>query len=524
MTEELEKLRDYLLTKKPALSRLEGVVNDIIIKNRNDRELLVKLCIRTGILQSFIKESSFDPLFISSCKKKLIEEFFFGESAVEKAIAYCKFLVDKDKKVELIPYRKGSKWGFCTPDKKILIDCEFDIAFRFSDGLARVKRNGKWGFIDLNGNIKIALDYDNAQSFREGLAAVIKFGRDWSFIDQNGNSIFSDFDYLNDFYDGLAPVGKSLICYIDSNGNSIIKDSLNELAPDGGYIEIRRIYGFIDRNGSFIIPCIYEYNDYNSKEIYREETEGEIEVTEPGFKFSEGCVRLKKNDKYGFADTNGKIIAPFIFDEADDFSEGLAEVGIISPNNQADIRSGYIDISGAYVIPLKYQYEHQKVWGYRRQSQFCEDMALVTSMSKLGYGIGQKEFFINKNDEAIIESGSYKLCTGFSEGLAVVSKEYGEYIFQKGRDTKYGFIDKNGNLAIEFRFDRAQSFSDGLAAVRMNGKYGFIDNLGEIIIDCKYSNDFRRSKFINGLLFVHGEPWKPGKGYINKKGVEFWED
>jgi len=24
---------------------------------------------------------------------------------------------------QLIPYRKGDKWGFCTPDKKVVIDC-----------------------------------------------------------------------------------------------------------------------------------------------------------------------------------------------------------------------------------------------------------------------------------------------------------------------------------------------------------------------------------------------------------------
>jgi hypothetical protein len=29
---------------------------------------------------------------------------------------------------ELIPYRKGDKWGFCTPDKKIVISPKYDDA------------------------------------------------------------------------------------------------------------------------------------------------------------------------------------------------------------------------------------------------------------------------------------------------------------------------------------------------------------------------------------------------------------
>ena len=500
MTEELEKLRDYLRTKKPALSRLEGVVNDIIIKNRNDRELLVKLCIRTGILQSFIKESSRDPIFLNSCKKKLIEEFFFGESAVEKAIAYCKFLTGEETETELIPYRKSNKWGYCTSDKKIVIDCEFDMVFKFTEGFGRVRKNNLYGFIDMKGNFLTDIKYKVVSEFKEGFAGLTEDYDKYNFINKQGQIVFGlkGFEDIQNFHNGYAGVVKN--------------DKL----------------GFINLCGDLVIPPIYDQiwlglPDRFYKEIY--DGDGAFFYSNMS-NFKEGCVRLEKNGKYGFTDTTGKIIAPFIFDEADDFSEGLAEVGIITPTNGADIRSGYIDKSGTYVIPLKYQYENKKIWGYSRQSQFSEGKALVTSMSKSGYGFGRKEFFINKNDESIIESDSYEFCSGFSEGLAVVGKKYFEYIdnFIKGSETKFGYIDTNGNLAIEFRFDEARSFSDGLAAVKLNGKYGFIDNLGEIIIDCIYSDDLRRSKFINGLLFVPTDPWKPGKGYINKKGIEFWED
>jgi len=40
---------------------------------------------------------------------------------------------------QLIPYRKGDKWGFCTPDKKIVIASKYDDGTRFFDeGLAWV--------------------------------------------------------------------------------------------------------------------------------------------------------------------------------------------------------------------------------------------------------------------------------------------------------------------------------------------------------------------------------------------------
>jgi len=104
MTEELEKLRDYLQAEKPQPDQLEGIISDIVLKDRADRDLLIKLCIRTGVLQSFMQESKQDILFINRCKQKLTDEYFFSEAAAEKAINYCKYLTktsilsDKDRK------------------------------------------------------------------------------------------------------------------------------------------------------------------------------------------------------------------------------------------------------------------------------------------------------------------------------------------------------------------------------------------------------------------------------------------
>jgi hypothetical protein len=42
--------------------------------------------------------------------------------------------------------------------------------------------------------------------------------------------------------------------------------------------------------------------------------------------FSEGLGRVQKNGKYGFINTKGQIIAPFIYDFATDFIAGMAFV------------------------------------------------------------------------------------------------------------------------------------------------------------------------------------------------------
>ena len=66
--------------------------------------------------------------------------------------------------------------------------------------------------------------------------------------------------------------------------------------------------------------------------------------------------------------------------------------------------------------------------------------------------------------------------TGFGDGLGPVQI-----------DGKWGFIDEQGRLVIEPRFDQADSFSDGLAGVAVGNLWGYIDKHGRYIVQPKYS-------------------------------------
>ena len=79
---------------------------------------------------------------------------------------------------------------------------------------------------------------------------------------------------------------------------------------------------------------------------------------------------------------------------------------------------------------------------------------------------------------------------------------------------KYGFIDHDGNLAINAIFDFADDeFAEDLCAVKMAGKWGFINRDGDIVIDPRYE---KAERFSDGLALVKngsGE-W----GFINHFG------
>ena len=59
----------------------------------------------------------------------------------------------------------------------------------------------------------------------------------------------------------------------------------------------------------------------------------------------------------------------------------------------------------------------------------------------------------------------------FSNGLSAVQK-----------DGKWGFIDKQGNTIIDFKYNSCSNFSEGLAQVNINNKIGYINENGKVII------------------------------------------
>ena len=161
---------------------------------------------------------------------------------------------------------------------------------------------------------------------------------------------------------------------------------------------------------------------------------------------------VKQGNKWGYIDKTGRLIIPFKFDAADDFSEGLAAVEIKE-------KTGYIDKTGKFVIPPRF------LSGF----PFSSGMALVVirrfekdklHMNQLGY-IDRSGKLVIQRQEALDSKSLHVTYQElfFSEGLVRVEQ-----------NDKVGFIDKAGRQVIPPRYDDAQPFSEGLAAVKIAGQ------------------------------------------------------
>jgi len=95
--------------------------------------------------------------------------------------------------------------------------------------------------------------------------------------------------------------------------------------------------------------------------------------------------------------------------------------------------------------------------------------------------------------------------------------------YRKG--DKWGFCDRNKRMVIDYNYDEAEPFIEGLAKIGQNGKYGYIDKTGKEIALCKYDDtemfcDGLSRVFIGQIDYTYGISKYGIWGYIDKTGKE----
>ena len=86
--------------------------------------------------------------------------------------------------------KKDGKYGYIDTTGKVVIPCQYDDAWSFSEGLARVWKGEKTGFVDKNGKEVIPCEYDEAAyGYGEGYFALIK-DEYLTILDKNLNRVF----------------------------------------------------------------------------------------------------------------------------------------------------------------------------------------------------------------------------------------------------------------------------------------------------------------------------------------------
>lgn len=290
--------------------------------------------------------------------------------------------------------------------------------------------------------------------------------------------------------------------------------------------------------------------------------------------FSEGMAAVKqtvvvnsangdyKDEKWGFIDSDGKVIIQPQYISVGDYHEGLVWCLNINERTVIVDKSGKIVLDGNTLINDRYKqlgienkYNNdygsatncsQGIIGFKYWSvdyidyydikgkfiagatgleeewygwPFSDDLACVQ------FGYMGKAGFIDKSGKiTYINSGKEGDIRPFNQGLALAAV-YEDQKLSNGKVqkvTRWGVIDKAGKYVIKPQFesfyvndlDICQALYDGFATVKKDGKWGVVDKSGSIIVKPSY---FFLSCFNNGYAIYQAN--QSGKyGVIDKTG------
>lgn len=269
------------------------------------------------------------------------------------------------------------------------------------------------------------------------------------------------YDKLYDFHEGLAKVCKNdKYGFIDKLGYEIIPciyDEARDFDLGVSIVEKGEKTGVINKYGKMVIPC--KYDNINS--------------------FGKDSLAVAfLNEKSGFIDLEGNIVIPFNYDYCDNFSEGLAAVC-------QDGLYGFINKKGELIIPCQYT-------GIYNGYGFCDGLVGVSIDGGIDGALDDKWGYIDKTGKIVIPFQEGLTGTPFSSGLSMrqragVTSSFYQYVFSLIREM--AFINQKGELVSEY-FDvrDIEGFRNGYCVVKdISGWYGLINTRGEFVIPCKYS-------------------------------------
>ena len=351
-----------------------------------------------------------------------------GVNALGEAVKDCLGL---ERKVmlnrSLYVIRKDSLSGYMDKTGKEVIPCQYDMAYNFHEGLARVEKDGRVGFIDKTGEMVIDLGRDyEAYDVSEGMIRIRdKDDKSYGFMNTSGKWVITpEFDDASDFEDGLAWTDKGFVnprgCFVSLG---LVADAMaGKNSFSEGLLPVKFLrfgYGYVNKAGRIVIQPKFSH----------------------ARAFREGFAIVKKDDKYSFIDKSGKEISDYVFYDVRSFHEGVAAV---AKKENGKTFWGYINTKGQGV----------KVGGSLNVLLLC--------------GLGSSE-----------EYRKFNKVGDFHDGMAVVRF-----------NGKFGYLERKDNGSISMndlpKYDMTYDFYEGLGKVELDGKYGYIDKDGNVVGEIKY--------------------------------------
>ena len=425
----------------------------------------------------------------------------------------------------LLTYKQDEKVGLINLEGEVIAEPIYESieGLPYKEGEVLVKKDGKYGVINNKGNDLVKTEYDqvtvdNYTTEENGyknagyiVSNTTDDGYRYGYVNVNGN-VLLETEYtevsriinIKDDDNIYLIVARNGQYGLVKNQESIIRNEYQSISYNSESntltLEKTKKYGVANLNGEVIIPVEFAQIDSTGKYIYATNVDGNIDVyQEDGNPVQiDGNVYILETQNenyqikidntegtiYSILDKEGKQITTqnyayinYLYDNYFIVSITGGKVGVINDKEEPVIEIQYDSIEKVegtdYIITRLSENNSTQLYD-NNFKELCEMTNAI---------IDKEDNYIKVYNDT--ETRYFDLEGNEKQNTEILTDNQ---IYAKSQDGKWGFVDKTGNVVVDYIYDKATDLdSFGYAGIKLDGKWGVIDSTGEVIIEPTYS-------------------------------------
>ena len=442
----------------------------------------------------------------------------------------------------VLQYQKDGKYGIINFEGKSIIKPMYEEIknMPYREGELIAKKQGKYGVLNINGGKLLDFKYDyitgdnyySEEKKYELDGYIVGINNEqgkmqYGYISNKREQILNvEFDkiyrmndikddeniYLLAEKDGKRQLYKNNKILLDNNYQSINYSEDSKLL----ILQKDNKYGVTDLNGKQILSVDYEQIRIPGNYIIAVKDGKQIIFDLAGTQKDNLAytnilktenenysVTVDKNDKYGVINKEGDILIENKYNYIQYLYDNYFIVGGETG------KSGIINEKGEEILPIKYEVIQKLDKNDIVQAMignvlelYSKDMKNIVSMENGKLEINDEYIKVYSSNQTTYVSNDGTLKTNF--------EIFDNNIFASEREGKWGFVDKDNNVVVDYQYDKVTEVNElGFAGIKKDGKWGVIDGKANIILEPTYK-----------IPEQNGEPYFIGKYYKVISGYE----
>ena len=437
-----------------------------------------------------------------------------------------------------LKYEQDGKFGLIDFEGKEITKPIYESidGLPYKEGELLVKQDGKYGVINIKGNKLVDIKYDRISV--DGYYTSENNYKFAGYIISNTTDEGYRYGYIN--YDGkllLEPEYNELsrvigieddenayiLCAkngqygIMKNDEELISNEYQSIEYDESNklftIEKSKKFGIANLDGNIIVPTEYSQIDITGIYLYAQNSQGVTVYNNDGTQVnidrniailntSNEKYKIRINNengtKYGVINEDGEQIIEekynyieYLFDNYFIVSNEQSKLGVIDDDDNVKIElnnDALQKIEGTNVIQATTTADSTT-------RLYSKDMSQVCEMTNANVEIADNYIKISNDTETRYFD---------KDGKELKNTEVypNNTLFAKKENDKWGFVNKNGNIVVEAKYDKVTEFNEyGFAGVRLDGKWGVVNSAGEEVLSPTYTLNEETEPYFIGSYY-----------------------